>query len=100
MMIRAVLENGVIRPVEPLPPEWRDGQELVVDADVVPDPTDVDRWAKEFEAACRAIPDEDHERLMRALEEVERLSKPCPLLLQALAARGADAGVVWPAGCR
>lgn len=27
-MAKAVLKNGVIRPLEPLPPEWADGQEL------------------------------------------------------------------------
>lgn len=74
-MIKAVLENGVIRPVEPLPPDWRDGQELVVEADVVPDAADVDRWADELEAASRAIPDEEHDRFMRALEVGEKESK-------------------------
>ncbi len=29
-MPRAVLKNGVIYPLEPLPPEWADGQELEV----------------------------------------------------------------------
>ncbi len=29
-MIRAVVQNGVIQPLEPLPPDWRDGREVVV----------------------------------------------------------------------
>ena len=30
-MIRAVIKNGVIQPVEPLPTDWEDGREVVVD---------------------------------------------------------------------
>lgn len=29
-MIRAIVRDGVIRPVDPLPPEWGEGQELIV----------------------------------------------------------------------
>ena len=29
-MIRAVVQNGVIQPLEPLPPDWHDGREVVV----------------------------------------------------------------------
>ncbi len=29
-MIRAIVQNGVIRPIEPLPPDWQDGREVVV----------------------------------------------------------------------
>jgi predicted DNA-binding antitoxin AbrB/MazE fold protein len=74
-MIKAILEKGIIRPVEPLPLDWRDGQELVVEADVATDPTDIDRWAEQLEAAARAIPAEEHERFLRALEEGEKESK-------------------------
>ena len=29
-MIRAIVQNGVIRPVEPLPPDWQEGREVIV----------------------------------------------------------------------
>ncbi len=29
-MIRAIVQNGVIRPIEPLPPDWQDGREVIV----------------------------------------------------------------------
>jgi hypothetical protein len=29
-MIRAVVQNGGIQPLEPLPPDWHDGREVVV----------------------------------------------------------------------
>ena len=31
MTIRAILRHGIIQPVEPLPPDWAEGQELVVE---------------------------------------------------------------------
>ena len=50
-MIRAMVENGVIQPLEPLPPEWRDGRELVV-ADPLKQPgtdtADFDTWAQDM----------------------------------------------------
>jgi len=30
-MPKAILKNGHIHPLEPLPPDWRDGQELDVE---------------------------------------------------------------------
>ena len=29
-MIRAIVQNGVIRPIEPLPPDWQEGREVIV----------------------------------------------------------------------
>lgn len=43
-MIRAVAENGLIRPLEPMPPEWRDGRRLTVEVDVAAEPDDLDSW--------------------------------------------------------
>ncbi len=76
MIIKAILRDGVIQPVEPLPPAWADGQELVVEE---PEPdraaAEIDRWAQELEAATAQIPAEEHDRFLRALEQIERESK-------------------------
>ena len=75
-MIKAIFDKGVIRPVEPLPPDWRDGQELVVGTDAGAHGDDVDDcWAVEFAEATRAIPDEDHDRFMAAIQEHRREAK-------------------------
>lgn len=74
-MIKAVLENGVIRPVEPLPPDWRDGQELMIEAGAEPSPGSIDAWADDLERGVARISPEEHERFLRGLEEVERESK-------------------------
>jgi hypothetical protein len=48
-MPKAVLKNGVILPLEPLPPEWADGRELSVDS-VIGDneEQDFEAWYREL----------------------------------------------------
>jgi hypothetical protein len=76
MTIRAVLREGVIQPTEPLPPDWRDGQELVVE-----EPKravaneEIELWERQVEAAAEQIPAEEHDRFLRALDEIEQESK-------------------------
>jgi hypothetical protein len=76
MTIKAVLRHGVIQPIEPLPPDWADGQELVVEepkADRAD--AEISQWAREMDAATAQIPAEEHERFLKALDEIERESK-------------------------
>ena len=49
-MTRAVLKNGVIYPLEALPPEWSEGQELSVEALADDEEGDFDRWYQELES--------------------------------------------------
>ena len=76
MTIRAVLRQGVIQPVEPLPPGWADGQELVVEE---PKPDNggeaIQQWGSELDAATTQIPAEEHDRFLTALDEIEQESK-------------------------
>jgi hypothetical protein len=76
MTIRAILRHGIIQPVDPLPPGWADGQELVIEE---PDPDraqgEIGQWAQEMEVATAQIPAEEHDRFLQALEEIERESK-------------------------
>jgi hypothetical protein len=76
MTIKAVLRHGVIQPIEPLPPDWRDGQELVVD-EPKPDAAgeEINQWARDLDDATAQIPTEEHDRFLAALEEIERESK-------------------------
>jgi hypothetical protein len=70
-MPRAVLKNGVIRLVEPLPPEWRDGTELQVERSSegvnVTVEESTDRWMDEVEALAARIPAGDDEKLVAAI---------------------------------
>jgi len=75
MMIKAVLRNGAILPLEPLPPDWTEGKELAVEDPSVGGAEDIDAWARELEAAVRQLPAEEHDHFRRALEDIERRSK-------------------------
>jgi hypothetical protein len=74
-MIRAVLKNGKIRPLQKLPRNWRDGQELTVESnEPSDDPEDIERWYAERQKS-RGIPAADHRRLQKALAEQDRIAK-------------------------
>ncbi len=76
-MPRAVLKNGVLYPLEPLPPEWMDGQEVEV-TPVLPaeeSPEGIERWAEEMEALCADSDPEDEARMLAAIEEQRREDK-------------------------
>src|SRR5438045_1286542 len=75
-MIRAVYRDGKIQPLDGIPAEWREGDELIVEpvSDEVPSES-FDDWAADLRAATEGISDEDHDRLMAALEVVEKESK-------------------------
>lgn len=76
MTIKAILRDGVIQPLEPLPANWSEGQELVVEQpDLTQTHAQLDAWARELEAATTQLPDEEHGRFRQALIEIERESK-------------------------
>jgi hypothetical protein len=76
-MVRAVLKNGVIHPLDPLPPEWTDGRELQVEDAEEPDesPEALDRWYQELEASVANIDPEDYKRLEAVLAEADARAK-------------------------
>jgi len=75
-LIRAIMKNRTIVPLDPLPSEWRDGTELTVHEVWTPmEPAEIEEWAREMEQAAAATSPEDHEQLLRVLDEVERESK-------------------------
>jgi hypothetical protein len=73
-MLKAVLHNGVIVPLEPLPPEWEEGAPLeVVKADAKP--VDIDEWAKTMNQLCGDSSPDDEEVMRRAIEEHRQQAK-------------------------
>ena len=66
----------MIRPAEPLPADWVEGQDLVCERQSSPAaPEDLDHWARELDDADRAITRDDATALEQALADVERQSK-------------------------
>ena len=79
-MIRAVVRNGTIHPIEPMPSEWVDGREVVVeDAESPKLVEDIDRWYRELQADATAIEPADDLTLQEALSEVRRQAKQLAL---------------------
>ncbi len=79
-MPKAVLKDGLIYPLERLPSEWRNGQELRVEAAETEALTEaereeIDRSFDELERMCAQGDPEDDERLRIALEEAHRIAK-------------------------
>ncbi|HMF14243.1 MAG TPA: hypothetical protein VKE94_18130 [Gemmataceae bacterium] len=75
-MIRAILKNGQIKPIDRLPEHWREGQELIVEGrEPSDDPADIEKWHDELIALSEQIPAEDHERMAAALAEHDRQAK-------------------------
>lgn len=75
MTIKAILRNGSIQPLEPLPPEWAEGKELLVDDPVHAGVEDIAAWARELDQTTMELPAEEHDRFREALSELERQSK-------------------------
>jgi hypothetical protein len=77
-MIRAVVQNGIIHPLDPLPREWSDGQEVVVtDAPRELDDREApDNWLEEMAALTAELNDpQEWEQIEAALAEADRQSK-------------------------
>jgi hypothetical protein len=74
-MLKAILKNGVIHPLDPLPADWAEGQELRVEAAADETQADNDQWYRELSALCETNDPEDDARLQAALEEIRRHAK-------------------------
>ena len=75
-MIHAIYKDGQIQPIDEIPDDWQDGQELVVEqSQPSDDPEEIERWFEQLQRLAAEVPDEDHDRVMAALEEQKRVGK-------------------------
>jgi hypothetical protein len=76
-MLKAIVSRGEIRPLEPLPVDWQEGQRLCVDkADDGEAPVDeIDRDFAVLANLCETSEPADEEQLERALQEAHRQAK-------------------------
>jgi hypothetical protein len=74
-MPRAILKDGVIHPLEPLPAEWEDGRELWVDEAPEDSPEAIEQWYQKLETMVAETDPEDASRLQIALAEIKREGK-------------------------
>lgn len=75
-MIRAVVQNGLIRPLDPLPAAWVEGHPVVVeDTDTASD-ENLDAWYRELEALGPAVYEPgERERVQMSLIEADEQAK-------------------------
>ena len=73
-MLKAILQKGVIVPLEPLPPEWEEGVTLEIAKFHAVD-LDIDAWAKSMNRQCADSTAEDEEAMCRAVEEHRQQAK-------------------------
>jgi hypothetical protein len=76
-MVKAVVSRGEIRPLEPLPVDWQEGQRLRVEkADDGETPVEeIDRDFAVLATLCEASEPADEEQLERSLQESHRQAK-------------------------
>jgi hypothetical protein len=89
-MPRAILKNGVIYPVDPLPSDWKDGQELWVDAteslngagldkeegkNGISTNTEADAAFEDLEHLCADSDPVAEEKMLAAIEDHRRQAK-------------------------
>jgi hypothetical protein len=75
-MLKAVVSGGGIRPLEPLPADWQEGQQLRVEkAEGEMSVEDIDRDFAVLAALCEVSEPADEEQLERALQEARRQAK-------------------------
>ena len=73
-MLKAVLRQGVIVPLQPLPPEWGEGDPLEVAKAHAP-PADIDAWAKSMNQLCADSSTNEEAVMRRAIEEHRQQAK-------------------------
>jgi hypothetical protein len=77
-MLKAVVSQGEIRPLEPLPPDWQEGQALRVekaDGDADDTPQGIDRDFAILAALCASSEPSDEEQIEQALQAAHRQAK-------------------------
>jgi hypothetical protein len=74
-MPKAVLKNGVIYPLEPLPPECTDGRELRVESADEDDDRDLESWFNELQAMVAQNDPNDLAHVDKAIRDAQDQAK-------------------------
>jgi hypothetical protein len=76
-MPRAVVKNGVIVPIDPLPQEWADGRELWVEDSKQSHENNqsLDEWIREVEESATQVDQKDWEEMQSTLDVMHNEAK-------------------------
>jgi hypothetical protein len=73
MTIKAILRDGRIQPLEPLPPDWVEGQELVVEEpESAEGEAQINQWAKELDKSTAPVQSSEHGPTFAAVRNLNR----------------------------
>jgi hypothetical protein len=76
-MTRAVVKNGVIVPIDPLPEEWADGRELWVEEAIQSKNSNhpLDEWIQDVEKSAAEVDQKDWEEMQAVLDAMHEEAK-------------------------
>jgi hypothetical protein len=73
-MLKAVVQEGRIVPLEPLPEAWKEGTTLEIN-ETENSAFDIDTWAKEMNELCADVTPDDEDGMRQAIAEHRREAK-------------------------
>ncbi|MHB1559293.1 MAG: hypothetical protein ACYC61_17725 [Isosphaeraceae bacterium] len=75
-MICAIIEDGQIRPLEPLPAEWIEGSQVIVHDVATPPSDDLEEWYRELQELGPAQYEPgEWERVQAILAEADEMAR-------------------------
>jgi len=74
-MTKAIIRNGAVVPMEPLPVEWTDGTEVNLEGEMPESADEIERQFDELDCLCLAGNEAEHQKLQSALDDADREAK-------------------------
>ena len=75
-MIRAIIQNGQIHPLDPLPAEWTEGRQVIVEDAESASSDDLDEWYRELQGLGPAQYEPgEWEQVQETLAEADEMAK-------------------------
>jgi hypothetical protein len=75
-MIRAILQNGPIHPLDPIPSEWTEGRQVIVEDAFAASSGDLEEWYCELQGLGPAQYEPgEFDRVQSILKEADALAK-------------------------
>jgi hypothetical protein len=75
-MIRAIIQNGQIHPLDPLPADWTEGRQVIVEDAEPPSSDGLEEWYRELQELGPAQYEPgEWERVQATLAEADELAK-------------------------
>jgi hypothetical protein len=75
-MIWGVYRNGLIHPIDPVPPDWTEGQRVSIEPEPSDDPAAIEQWIADMQKVGPILDEPgEWERFQAALDEADAIAK-------------------------